>query len=317
MEPTVSKEYTPQPARGTVQRAPAPSLRFDVRTGLAEVPLHTSALLSIKAGCPRLPHRAGPAAVMAHGYPAVPRVSPAVLELPSFWAAPQQPQAWGWPDGEGPASSSASSPASSADSSCGGCCSPSPRPLCPWGAGLGAKKGSGRRARLGLGQRQSASQREKHRMRRLAQALRTLRRYLPASVAPAGQSLTKIETLRLAIRYIAHLSELLGLRQEEAALALPRRPPGSACCPPTAPAWPQDAGGASSCCPASTTAPEAASWPGAPWSPGAAGEPTEPPAAGEALQLMAELAGLGLSPQSLPDELAEFLEGFLPLTSQG
>ncbi|PKU32288.1 mesoderm posterior protein 1-like [Limosa lapponica baueri] len=69
------------------------------------------------------------------------------------------------------------------------------------------------------GPRQSASEREKLRMRRLAQALRRLRHYLPPALVPAGQSLTKIETLRLAIRYIAHLSALLGLSQE----ALARR----------------------------------------------------------------------------------------------
>ncbi|XP_077774988.1 uncharacterized protein LOC114584388 [Podarcis muralis] len=87
-------------------------------------------------------------------------------------------------------------------------------------------------------QRQSASQREKHRMRRLAQALHTLRLYLPTSVAPAGQSLTKIETLRLAIRYITHLSEQLGLSEEalvqrRAVLARPHCPlclSGLGCC---------------------------------------------------------------------------------------
>ncbi|OXB77595.1 UNVERIFIED_CONTAM: hypothetical protein H355_002904 [Colinus virginianus] len=41
-----------------------------------------------------------------------------------------------------------------------------------------------------------------------------LRHYLPPALAPAGQSLTKIETLRLATRYIAHLSALLGLSEE-------------------------------------------------------------------------------------------------------
>ncbi|XP_054999541.1 mesoderm posterior protein 1 [Sorex araneus] len=61
------------------------------------------------------------------------------------------------------------------------------------------------------GQRRSASEREKLRMRTLARALLRLRRFLPPSVAPAGQSLTKIETLRLAIRYIGHLSAVLGL----------------------------------------------------------------------------------------------------------
>ncbi|XP_061077242.1 mesogenin-1-like [Conger conger] len=57
--------------------------------------------------------------------------------------------------------------------------------------------------------RQSASEREKLRMRDLAKAVSHLRNYLPTSVAPAGQTLTKIETLRLAIRYIGHLSAQL------------------------------------------------------------------------------------------------------------
>ncbi|XP_007569321.1 mesoderm posterior protein 1-like [Poecilia latipinna] len=60
--------------------------------------------------------------------------------------------------------------------------------------------------------RQTASEREKLRMRDLTKALHHLRTYLPPSMAPAGQ-LTKIETLRLAIRYISYLSEQLGLRQ--------------------------------------------------------------------------------------------------------
>ncbi|KAK1157995.1 mesoderm posterior protein 1-like [Acipenser oxyrinchus oxyrinchus] len=63
-------------------------------------------------------------------------------------------------------------------------------------------------------QRQSASEKEKLRMRDLAKALHHLRTYLPPSVAPAGQTLTKIETLRLTIRYISHLSEQLGLSEE-------------------------------------------------------------------------------------------------------
>ncbi|KAM9275658.1 uncharacterized protein RDI95_009454 [Morus bassanus] len=87
------------------------------------------------------------------------------------------------------------------------------------------------------GPRQSASEREKLRMRRLAQALLRLRHYLPPALAPAGQSLTKIETLRLAIRYIAHLSALLGLSEEVLARrrgAAPRHcplcPQGLGCC---------------------------------------------------------------------------------------
>ncbi|KAF1655810.1 Mesoderm posterior protein 1, partial [Eudyptes chrysocome] len=85
--------------------------------------------------------------------------------------------------------------------------------------------------------RQSASKREKLRMRRLAQALLRLRHYLPPTLAPTGQSLTKIETLRLAIRYIAHLSALLGLSEEALARrrgVAPRHcslcPQGLGCC---------------------------------------------------------------------------------------
>ncbi|MBN3293389.1 MESP2 protein, partial [Polypterus senegalus] len=59
--------------------------------------------------------------------------------------------------------------------------------------------------------RQSASEREKLRMRDLTRALHHLRTYLPPSVAPAGQTLTKIETLRLTIHYISQLTEQLQL----------------------------------------------------------------------------------------------------------
>ncbi|XP_049668546.1 mesoderm posterior protein 2-like [Accipiter gentilis] len=116
----------------------------------------------------------------------------------------------------------------------------SPRP--PWGWQPGAGGRQGGRGEPGWcggpgGLRQSASQREKLRMRRLAQALLRLRHYLPPSLAPAGQSLTKIETLRLAIRYIAHLSALLGLSEEALARqrgAAPRHcplcPQGLGCC---------------------------------------------------------------------------------------
>ncbi|XP_030643733.1 mesoderm posterior protein 2-like [Chanos chanos] len=63
-------------------------------------------------------------------------------------------------------------------------------------------------------QRESASEKEKLRMRDLTKALHHLRSYLPPSVAPAGQSLTKIETLRRTIRYISYLSAQLGLSEE-------------------------------------------------------------------------------------------------------
>ncbi|XP_070687800.1 mesoderm posterior aa [Pempheris klunzingeri] len=62
--------------------------------------------------------------------------------------------------------------------------------------------------------RQTASEREKLRMRDLTKAMHHLRTYLPPSVAPAGQTLTKIETLRLTIRYISYLSAQLGLSDE-------------------------------------------------------------------------------------------------------
>ncbi|XP_028432134.1 mesoderm posterior aa [Perca flavescens] len=62
--------------------------------------------------------------------------------------------------------------------------------------------------------RQTASEREKLRMRDLTKALQHLRTYLPPSVAPAGQTLTKIDTLRLTIRYISYLSAQLGLSEE-------------------------------------------------------------------------------------------------------
>ncbi|KAG1959453.1 mesoderm posterior ba [Pimephales promelas] len=64
-------------------------------------------------------------------------------------------------------------------------------------------------------QRQNASEKEKLRMRDLTKALHHLRTYLPPSVAPVGQTLTKIETLRLTIGYISFLSAQLGLSAEE------------------------------------------------------------------------------------------------------
>lgn len=73
---------------------------------------------------------------------------------------------------------------------------------------------AGTAARIRSKQRESASEKEKLRMRDLTKALHHLRSYLPPSVVPAGQSLTKIETLRLTIRYISHLSAQLGLNEE-------------------------------------------------------------------------------------------------------
>ncbi|XP_076148810.1 uncharacterized protein LOC143132871 [Alosa pseudoharengus] len=97
-------------------------------------------------------------------------------------------------------------------------------------------------------QRQSASEKEKLRMRDLTKALHHLRTYLPASVAPVGQTLTKIETLRLTIRYIAHLSAQLGLSEDEEALAQRKESSrGAAACQK-----PQEILGYFQCAPATT-----------------------------------------------------------------
>ncbi|XP_036391424.1 mesogenin-1-like [Megalops cyprinoides] len=77
-----------------------------------------------------------------------------------------------------------------------------------------SRKVRGRRSQNPSKQRQRASEKEKLRMRDLTKALHRLRTHLPPSLAPAGQTLTKIETLRLTIRYIAHLSAQLQLAEE-------------------------------------------------------------------------------------------------------
>ncbi|XP_053319746.1 mesoderm posterior protein 1, partial [Spea bombifrons] len=76
------------------------------------------------------------------------------------------------------------------------------------------KKSKKSKVKLAHSQRQSASEREKLRMRNISKALQNLRRYLPPSVAPVDKNLTKIETLQLTIRYISHLSAQLGLSEE-------------------------------------------------------------------------------------------------------
>lgn len=88
---------------------------------------------------------------------------------------------------------------------------------------VGKRTGRPRSKFPGL-KRQSASEREKLRMRDLTKALHHLRTYLPPSVAPAGQTLTKIETLRLTMRYISYLSAQLELGQEAAAHGSPSAP---------------------------------------------------------------------------------------------
>ncbi|KAK1327841.1 hypothetical protein QTO34_012749 [Cnephaeus nilssonii] len=146
-------------------------------------------------------------------------------------------------------------PASSSSDSSGSCpCDGARGPAQPAPPARGARTpqaaptapGRARPAPAG-GQRQSASEREKLRMRTLARALHELRRFLPPSVAPAGQSLTKIETLRLAIRYIGHLSAVLGLSEDSLRRRRPRPrssddetpPRGCPLCPDGGPAQAQ------------------------------------------------------------------------------
>ncbi|NWI98007.1 MESP1 protein, partial [Pitta sordida] len=140
-------------------------------------------------------------------------------------------QDWGCHGHPEPLGYSSSSPATSPDS-CGLASPAAARGPCRGHATPRLRGRKGARGGGGPGApRQSASEREKLRMRRLAQALLRLRHYLPPALAPTGQTLTKIETLRLATRYIAHLSALLGLSQ--GALGprhCPLCPRGLGCC---------------------------------------------------------------------------------------
>lgn len=185
-------------------------------------------------------------------------------------------QGWRWAG-----HSDSTSPASSSDSSgscpCDGARGPTQPALPARGAGAAeAAQTAPGRARPGPGggqQRQSASEREKLRMRTLARALHELRRYLPPSVAPAGQSLTKIETLRLAIRYIGHLSAVLGLSEENLRRRRRRHgdaalPQGCPLCPDGGPAQTQARGPG-----LGSAAAAAGSWASSPACPGARAAP--------------------------------------------
>lgn len=65
------------------------------------------------------------------------------------------------------------------------------------------------RAKMSTKRRMKASEREKMRMRSLAEALHQLRDYLPPVYSRRGQPLTKIQTLKYTIEYIKELSEIL------------------------------------------------------------------------------------------------------------
>ncbi|NWW83859.1 MSGN1 protein, partial [Rhynochetos jubatus] len=72
-----------------------------------------------------------------------------------------------------------------------------------------ARLPKGTKVRMSAQCRRKASEREKLRMRTLADALHTLRNYLPPVYSQRGQPLTKIQTLKYTIKYISELTELL------------------------------------------------------------------------------------------------------------
>ncbi|XP_036737654.1 mesogenin-1 [Manis pentadactyla] len=81
------------------------------------------------------------------------------------------------------------------------------------GAG-GPKVQKGTKVRMSVQRRRKASEREKLRMRTLADALHTLRNYLPPVYSQRGQPLTKIQTLKYTIKYIGELTDLLNSGRE-------------------------------------------------------------------------------------------------------
>nr|XP_054332579.1 mesogenin-1 [Pongo pygmaeus]PNJ52368.1 MSGN1 isoform 1 [Pongo abelii] len=80
--------------------------------------------------------------------------------------------------------------------------------------GGGPKAQKGTKVRMSVQRRRKASEREKLRMRTLADALHTLRNYLPPVYSQRGQPLTKIQTLKYTIKYIGELTDLLNRGRE-------------------------------------------------------------------------------------------------------
>ncbi|XP_061755555.1 mesogenin-1 [Nerophis ophidion] len=65
------------------------------------------------------------------------------------------------------------------------------------------------KSKMSTKRRMKASEREKMRMRSLAEALHQLREYLPPDYTKRGQPLTKIQTLKSTIEYINKLTDIL------------------------------------------------------------------------------------------------------------
>uniref|UniRef100_A0A8V5G553 Uncharacterized protein n=1 Tax=Melopsittacus undulatus TaxID=13146 RepID=A0A8V5G553_MELUD len=86
------------------------------------------------------------------------------------------------------------------------------------GAGAGHGDRRRRRARgCGVGRRAAANARERDRTHSVNAAFGALRRLIPTR--PADRRLSKVETLRLAASYIAHLANVLLLEQAEGTAA--------------------------------------------------------------------------------------------------
>lgn len=68
------------------------------------------------------------------------------------------------------------------------------------------------KVKMSVKRRMKASEREKLRMRSLAEALHQLREYLPPVYSRSAQPLTKIQTLKYTIQYIRELSSILELQ---------------------------------------------------------------------------------------------------------
>uniref|UniRef100_A0A671V7H1 Mesogenin-1 n=2 Tax=Sparus aurata TaxID=8175 RepID=A0A671V7H1_SPAAU len=119
--------------------------------------------------------------------------------------------------GEDRDSLQSASPESSMDSSCSSpemCFSGGHRDISDLSvgfSGLRATPASQRmsKPKMSTKRRVKASEREKMRMRSLAEALHQLRDYLPPDYSKRGQPLTKIQTLKYTIEYINQLSDIL------------------------------------------------------------------------------------------------------------
>lgn len=107
------------------------------------------------------------------------------------------------------------SPQSSIDSMCSSpelCCSSGHQEISDFDfTGRSATTAAQRpsKPKMSTKRRMKASEREKMRMRSLAEALHQLRDYLPPDYSKRGQPLTKIQTLKYTIEYINKLSDVL------------------------------------------------------------------------------------------------------------